>query len=128
MLEPKPMKYISQAMQFNKMPEHQLLESAHDILTDNGISFLSRAIEYIHNERKEITELLKGNPELSIAKLSEEFEQQLAFDRRKQDVMQKARAELGTRRRGLDCETRRLWWSRDDVGQLDWEVTWAHTQ
>ncbi|KAG9856863.1 hypothetical protein KCU98_g3463, partial [Aureobasidium melanogenum] len=91
----RPMTHIVQALRFKKTTEYWLLESAHDIIKDNGISFLTRAIEYIQTERHDIAEMLEDDPELSITKLSKKFEPQIAFHRRKDYLMQKVRAELG---------------------------------
>lgn len=90
-----PMPQVLQALQFKKTTEYQLLESAHKIGKDDGISFLSRAIGYIKNERSDIAEMLEDDPELSIAELSEKFDRQLVLHRRKQDLMQEVRTQLG---------------------------------
>lgn len=90
-----PMPRVLQALQFEKTTEYQLLESAHEISKDNGISFLSRAIEYIQNERTDIAEMLEDDSELSVTKLSKVFERQIVFHRRKENLMQEVRAELG---------------------------------
>ncbi|KAG9660279.1 hypothetical protein KCU64_g3303, partial [Aureobasidium melanogenum] len=91
----RPMTHIVQALRFKKTTEYWLLESAHDIIKDNGVSLLTRAIEYIQTERHDIAEMLEDDPELSITKLSKKFEPQIAFHRRKEDLMQKVRVELG---------------------------------
>ncbi|KAH0183643.1 hypothetical protein KCV03_g9554, partial [Aureobasidium melanogenum] len=91
----RPMNYVMQALRFKKTTEYWLLESAHDILKDNGISFLTRAIEYIQNERPDIAEMLEDDPELSTTNLLKNFEQQIAFHQRKENLIQKVRAELG---------------------------------
>lgn len=88
------MPQVLQALQFKKTIEYQLLESAHEIGKDNGISFLSRAIDYIHNERSDIADMLEDDPELSIAKLSRKVERRLELHRRKEDLMQEVRAHI----------------------------------
>lgn len=94
-LASSPRHYILQAMQFKKMTEYHLLECAHDMINDKGISFLARAIDYIRDERPDIAELLEDDSELAVTQLSKNFEGQIASYRRKKDLMQKVRAHLG---------------------------------
>ncbi|KAH0365979.1 hypothetical protein KCU65_g5742, partial [Aureobasidium melanogenum] len=133
--------HVVMALQFKKTTEWGLLESVHDITKDNGISFLTRAIEYIQTERPDIVEMLEDDSELSTTKLSEKFKQQIAFHRRKEDILEEVRTELGDlvaedwTVRPEDYDTAKMilasakeslceHTSKDGSGTKEWEKLW----
>ncbi|KEQ91530.1 hypothetical protein AUEXF2481DRAFT_32916 [Aureobasidium subglaciale EXF-2481] len=75
--------------------EHSLLENAWRIPAGDELTYVTRALDYIRNERPDIAEVLEDDPELAPGKLIQAIKRSLLIQREGDAAMQIVRDEVG---------------------------------